>query len=305
MITALAGGVGAAKFLSGLVKLVRLKDLSIIVNTGDDIELYGLHISPDLDIVMYTLAGVVDRSKGWGLKEDTFNCLEALKKFSRETWFNLGDKDLATHIFRTSLLKNGRKLSEVTSEISQALGLHVLVLPMTDDRFETRIVTEKGTVHFEEYMVKRGARDRVLGVEFHGVENAEPAPGVIESIENAEMVIVCPSNPIVSIGTILSVKGIKDALKRTDAKKVAVSPIVAGAPIKGPADKLLKGLGFEVSAYSVAKLYLDFLDEFIIDSLDAAQKDDIEKLGIKVKVTNTIMGNMDDKIQLAKTVLGN
>ena len=245
------------------------------------------------------------RSKGWGLKEDTFNCLEALKKFSRETWFNLGDKDLATHIFRTSLLKNGRKLSEATSEISQALGLHVLVLPMTDDRFETRIVTEKGTVHFEEYMVKRGARDRVLGVEFHGVENAEPAPGVIESIENAEMVIVCPSNPIVSIGTILSVKGIKDALKRTDAKKVAVSPIVAGAPIKGPADKLLKGLGFEVSAYSVAKLYLDFLDEFIIDSLDAAQKDDIEKLGIKVKVTNTIMGNMDDKIQLAKTVLGN
>jgi len=305
MITALAGGVGAARFLTGLVKLVNKKDLSIIVNTGDDIELFGLHISPDIDIVTYTLAGIVDEEKGWGIRGDTFQCLEALRKFNQDVWFNIGDRDLATHIFRTNLLKKGLKLSEVTAEVTRALGLNVAILPMTDDKFETHIITRNGSIHFQEYLVKRGARDEVLGVEFLGADNAKPAAGVIDSVMNAEMVIVCPSNPIVSIGTILAVKGVRDALKRTDAKKVAISPIIAGAPIKGPADKLLKGLGLEVSAYSVAKLYSDFLDTFILDAADSAQKDKIEKLGIKVKVTNTIMRTLEDKIQLAKTVLEN
>jgi len=305
MITALAGGVGAARFLTGLVKLVNKKDLSIIVNTGDDIELFGLHISPDIDIVTYTLAGIVDEEKGWGIRGDTFQCLEALRKFNQDVWFNIGDRDLATHIFRTNLLKKGLKLSEVTAEVTRALGLNVAILPMTDDKFETHIITGNGSIHFQEYLVKRGARDEVLGVEFLGADNAKPAAGVIDSVMNAEMVIVCPSNPIVSIGTILAVKGVRDALKRTDAKKVAISPIIAGAPIKGPADKLLKGLGLEVSAYSVAKLYSDFLDTFILDAADSAQKDKIEKLGIKVKVTNTIMRTLEDKIQLAKTVLEN
>jgi LPPG:FO 2-phospho-L-lactate transferase len=303
MIIALAGGVGAARFLMGLVKLVNEKDLSIVVNTGDDIEMFGLHISPDIDIVAYTLAGIVDEEKGWGIRGDTFHCLEALRRFNREVWFNLGDKDLATHMFRTNLLKNGLKLSEVTAQISHALGLNATILPMTDDKFETRIITEMGSVHFQEYLVKRGAKDEVLGVEFLGAEIANPAAGVLESIRKAQLVIICPSNPIVSIGTILAVKGVRDALRHTDAKRVAISPIIAGAPVKGPADKLLRGLGFQVSAYSVAKLYSDFLDTFILDVADSAEKDKIEKLGIEVKVANTLMKSLETKIALAKTVL--
>ena len=303
MITALAGGVGAARFLTGLVKLVDEKALSIIVNTGDDIELFGLHISPDIDIVVYTLAGIVDEEKGWGIKGDTFQCLEALRRLNQEVWFALGDRDLATHVFRTSLLKKGHKLSEVTAEIARALGLKMAIFPMTDDKFESRIVTRDGTLHFQEYLVKRGAKDEVLGVKFLGADNAKPAAGVVDAVMNAELVIVCPSNPVVSIGTILAVNGVRDALKQTDAKKVAISPIVAGAPIKGPADKLLRGLGLEVSAYSVAKLYADFLDTFILDTADSVEKDKIEKLGIEVKVANTIMRTLEDKVRLAETVL--
>jgi len=303
MITALAGGVGAARFLTGLVKLVNEEDLSIIVNTGDDIELFGLHVSPDVDIVTYTLAGIVDEAKGWGIKGDTFQCLEALRRLNQEVWFAIGDRDLATHIFRTNLLKGGRKLSEVTAEVARALGLKMAILPMTDDKFETRIVTANGSIHFQEYLVKRGAKDEVLGVEFLGADNAKPAAGVIDAVMNAKLVIVCPSNPVVSIGTILAVKGIRDSLKQTGAKKVAISPIVAGAPIKGPADKLLRGLGLEVSAYSVAKLYADFLDTFILDTADSAEKERIEKLGIEVKVANTIMRTLEDKVRLAETVL--
>jgi LPPG:FO 2-phospho-L-lactate transferase len=303
MITVLAGGVGAARFLTGLVKLVDNKELSIIVNTGDDIELFGLHISPDIDIVAYTLAGIVDEDKGWGIRGDTFNCLEALKEFNSEVWFKLGDKDLATHIFRTALLKSGLRLSNVTAQIKRTLGLDVTILPMSDDKFETRVVTKMGSIHFQEYLVKREAKDEVLGVEFLGVENANPAPGVLESIREAQFVVICPSNPVVSIGTILAVKGIRAAIRNTSAKKVAISPIIAGVPIKGPADKLLHGLGFEVSAYSVAKLYSDFLDTFIIDIADASSKDEIEKLGIEVNVANTIMKSLKDKVELARLVI--
>ena len=303
MITALAGGVGAARFLTGLVRLVKGEDLSIVVNTGDDIEMFGLHISPDVDIVTYTLAGIVDEEKGWGIKGDTFHCLGELRKLGCETWFSLGDRDLATHMFRTSLLKNGLKLSEITAQIGHALGLDTKILPMTDDKFETRIVTENGSVHFQEYLVKREAKDEVLGVEFLGAERVKPAIGVVEAIMDAELVVICPSNPVVSIGTILAVKGVREALRSTNAKKVAVSPIIAGVPVKGPADKLLRGLGLEVSAYSVAKLYLDFLDIFVLDMADAAEKVRIEKLGIEVRVTNTIMKSLKDKIRLARAVL--
>ncbi len=273
------------------------------MNTGDDIELHGLQISPDIDIVTYTLAGIVDEEKGWGIKGDTFHCLEALRELGEEDWFALGDKDLATHIFRTNLLRKGKKKSEVTEAVSRALGLKVKILPMTDDHFETRIVTLNSTVHFEEYFVKREAQDEVLGVEFVGSDTAMPAAGVVEALLNAQLVVVCPSNPVVSIGTILSVNGIRKALSHTEARKVAVSPIVAGAPIKGPADKLLKSMGLEVSAYSVANLYSDFLDEFVIDVDDAPEKSRIEKLGVKVKVTNTIMRSLNDKVALAQMVL--
>ena len=303
MITALAGGVGAAKLISGLVKIVEQEELMVIVNTGDDMEMHGLHISADLDIITYTLAEFVDEKKGWGVKDDTFNCLDALKRFSDETWFNLGDKDLATHLFRTNLLRKGLRLSEATLKIANAFGIRVSVLPMTDDKFETRIKTEAGTFHFEDYLVKRAAKDEVLGIEFHGAEEAKPAPGVIESLLNTDRVLVCPSNPIVSIGTILAVKGVRESLMRTKARRVAVSPIVAGAPVKGPADRLLKGLGLEVSAFSVAKLYADFLDVFILDEADLAEQERIEDLGLEVKTTNTIMKSMEDKIRLAKIAL--
>jgi LPPG:FO 2-phospho-L-lactate transferase len=303
LITALAGGVGAARFLSGLVRVIPEKELSVIVNTGDDIELYGLHISPDLDIVSYTLAGLVDEEKGWGIRGDTFRCLEMLRSFGFETWFKLGDMDLATHLYRTGLLKTGLTLSEVTAEISHALGLKVRVLPMTDDRCETWVTTEAGSTHFQEYMVRRGGRDAVLDVRLVGAEAAKAAPGVIDSILENELIIVCPSNPIVSIGTILSLKGVREALRRSKARKIGVSPIVAGAPIRGYADKLMRGLGLEVSAYSVACLYKDFLDVFVVDIVDEEERMRIESLGVDVVMANTIMKTLRDRVELARVVL--
>lgn len=303
MITALAGGIGAAKFLTGLAKNISQENLTVIVNTGDDIEMHGLHISPDIDIITYTLAGIVDEEKGWGIRDDTFHCLEALGKLGQEVWFNLGDRDLATHLLRTELLKKGLGLSEITAIVGKTLGVKTRILPMTDDKFETRITTKQGSCHFEEYLVKRGAKDEALGVEFIGADQARPAMGVLDAIKTAQRVVICPSNPIVSIGTILAVNGIREALRQTDARKVAISPIVAGAPVKGPADKLMKALGLEVSAYSVAKLYSDFVDVFIIDTADSDQKPNIESLGIEVKVTNTIMRSLEDKVSLAKAAI--
>lgn len=303
MITALAGGVGAARFLTGLLKLVKEEELTVIVNTGDDINLFGLHISPDIDIVTYTLAGIVNNEKGWGINADTFNCLNMLKQFNQESWFNLGDKDFATSILRTNMLKNGVTLSQITAKVACDLGLKLKILPMTNDKFATHIRTPQGSIHFEEYMVKREAKDQVLDVEYIGADTATPAPGVIESIMKANHVIVCPSNPIVSIGTILSIKGVRDALKKSKAKKSAITPIVAGSPVKGPADKLLSGLGLEVSAYSVAKLYADFLNTFIIDKADITEKNRIEELGVEVKIANTLMKDLHSKVELARTVL--
>lgn len=303
LITALAGGVGAARFLTGLSRLVKQEDLSVIVNTGDDIDLFGLHISPDIDIVAYTLAGIVDEGKGWGVRNDTFQCLNMLGSYGLETWFNLGDKDLATHIYRTELLRKGKKLSEVTALLCEALGLKLNLLPMANEKFETRIKTKQGIMHFEEFLIKHQAQLEVLGVEFAGADKAKPAEGVLEAILDAELVVVCPSNPVVSISTILSVDGVREALKRTEARVVGVSPIVAGAPIKGPADKLLRALGVEVSAFGVAKFYGDFLDCFVIDQLDACEKKRIEALGMAVKVANTVMKSFEDKVGLARVVL--
>ncbi len=302
LITALAGGVGAAKFLTGLSMLVPPQDLSVIINTGDDIDLYGLHISPDVDIVAYTLAGIVDEAKGWGIRDDTFHCLSMLKSYGLEAWFNLGDKDLATHIHRSDLLSHGFSLSQVTDEFAGKLGLKTKLYPMTNQRVSTKIKTPQGWIHFEDYFVRNQSKE-VLGVQFEGAEQAKPAPGVLNAILNAQLIVVCPSNPIVSIGTILSIDGVREALRQTRAKVVAVSPIVAGAPIKGPADKLLHGLGLKVSAFGVAELYADFVDVFVIDRLDASEKERIERLGIKVKVTNTIMKSLTDKVNLAKVVL--
>ena len=303
MIAALAGGVGAAKLLAGMAKVISPREIIVVGNTGDDIQLYGLHVSPDLDITAYSLAGIVDEAKGWGIRGDTFRCLDTLRQYTGFGWFNLGDRDLATHIFRTNLLKQNYTLTEVTRKICDTLGVGATILPMTDDQFETRIVTKEGTMHFEEYMVKQGAKDEILSVEFCGAENAKPAPGVTEAISEAERVVVCPSNPVVSIGTILSVKGIRDALMRTNAKVVGVSPIIGGLPVKGPADKLMRGLGYEVSAFGVAELYADFLDVLFIDKVDAAEKSRIEQLGVTVMMTDIVMTRLEDKIRLAEAVL--
>lgn len=302
-VACLAGGVGAAKFLQGLIEVVSQDDITIIVNTGDDMELLGLHVSPDPDIILYTLSGIVDEEKGWGVKNDTFNFLSMIGDYGLETWFKLGDKDVATHIYRTSLLKKGLSLSEVTARLCQALGLRINLLPMTDGKVVPQIITEAGKMHFEEYLVKRGARDEVLDVVFEGAETAEPAPGVIEAIMKADGIIVCPSNPIVSIGPILALAPLRKALKETNARICAISPIVKGAPIKGPADKLMRGLGLEVSAYSVAFLYRDFLDCFILDEGDKTQEKMIEELGIKAITSNTMMQSLADKIELAELTL--
>jgi LPPG:FO 2-phospho-L-lactate transferase len=285
------------------VTLLPEEEITIIGNTGDDIELHGLHISPDLDIVMYTLAGIVDEEKGWGIQNDSFQCLSMLQRYGHDTWFNLGDRDLATHIYRTQLLRNGHTLSKITQLLRTQLGLKVNLLPMTDDRVETRIRIPVDTIHFQEYLVKKQAHDEVIDVLFEGVKDAKPAPGVIESILQAETIVVCPSNPIVSIGTILSISGVRDALQATRAQVTAISPIVGGSPLKGPADKLMKGLGLDVSAFTVAYLYQDFLDCFVIDHADQAEKDHIEELGLHVIVTDTIMKSLEAKIRLARVTI--
>jgi len=299
----LAGGVGAAKFLQGLVNIVSREDLSCVVNTGDDMVLHGLHISPDMDIIMYTLAGIVDDEKGWGVSQDTFNCFETFRNLGLDEWFRLGDKDLATHLYRSELLRRGLSLSEITTALSKRLGVRSRLLPMTNDKFETWVRTDAGWMHFEEYYVRRGFRDEVRDVQFRGADNARPAPGVLEALADAELVIVAPSNPIVSIGTILAVQGIRGTLQRREEPVVAISPIVGGSPLKGPADKFMLHRGVEVSPKGVARLYGDFLDLMILDHADKELIDEIGAMGIDAVATNTVMRTMDDRLRLAEVVL--
>lgn len=303
MITVLAGGVGAARFLQGLIQLIDPRELTVISNIGDDIEIWGLRISPDIDIVIYTLAGMVDETKGWGINEDTFFCLEAIQRYRMENWFQLGDRDLATHIFRTHRLRDGWTLSEITRALCEAFGVVSRVLPMSDETVQTKIVTDSGLLHFQEYLVKRKAVDAVRNVLYEGNEAASPTPEVLESIRNAKRIIIAPSNPIASIGPILSIKGVRAGLRETKAPIIAVSPIVAGKPLKGPADKMMAGLGLDVSARQVAQLYRDFLDCFVIDNVDSDLKKEIESGGVRVVATNTIMKTLEDKKKLAEAVL--
>jgi LPPG:FO 2-phospho-L-lactate transferase len=303
IVVALAGGVGAAKLLRGLVRLIPPQNLVIVGNTGDDIELYGLHISPDLDIIMYTLAGIVDESKGWGVSGDTFHCLEMLGKFGFETWFKLGDRDIATHIVRTKMLRDGVTLSQATAQLCKMLGVKAKLIPMSDESVRTKIFSGKLHLDFQEYFVKRGTKDKVTGILFEGAEKAKPAPGILEAVRKAERIIICPSNPILSISPILSIPPIRDELRKTNARIIGVSPIISGKAVKGPADKVMASMGFEASAYGVAKFYADFLDHFIIDKADEQQKKRIEELGLTVTVADTLMKNFDDSVQLAKIVM--
>lgn len=304
MITALGGGVGAAKFLKGLSRVIKNESLTIVVNTGDDITISGLRISPDIDIIIYWLSNNVDRIKGWGIRGDTFNCLQSIRRFGLETWFNLGDMDLATHIYRNYLRKTGFKSSEITDKLVEYFGIRgIKILPMTNEDVETWIVTDEGEMHFQEYLIKKKMRPRVRDIKIRGIEKARPAPGVVESIKESRLIIICPSNPIISIGPILNVSKIRDALKRTKAKVIAISPIVGGRPLKGPADRLMRGVGLEVSSTQVARLYSDFLDFIVIDKKDAFEADAISSIGIKPLVTNIVISNDDKAERLAERVL--
>ncbi len=303
MIVVLAGGVGAARFLQGLVQVVPQERLTAIVNTGDDRDFYGLHVSPDLDIVMYTLSGIVDEVHGWGIRDDTYHTMQQLTTYGNEDWFMLGDRDLATHIHRTNLLRQGKSLSEITEELRSQLGLKLHILPMSNQAVTTHIQSPVGLLHFQEYMVKRKCADEVLDVVFVGASESHPAPGVLDAIKDAEAILLAPSNPIVSIGSILAIPGIHDALHEASGMIVAISPIVGGAPIKGPADKLMLGLKMEVSPVGVARCYRDFLDVMVIDKQDEHLLGAIEDLGIPAFATNTIMHNLESKKALALKVL--
>ncbi len=302
-ITALAGGVGASKFLLGLAGVMPPEDITIIANTGDDIELFGLHISPDIDTVTYTLAGVINEETGWGLKGDSFECLRWLARYGGASWFNLGDRDLATHIFRTNEMHGGRSLSDVTDAVRRSLGVHSKILPMTDAYTPTRVVTDEGEMHFQEYFVRRRCEPRVLEIRFDNIESAEPAPGVVSAILEADSVIICPSNPFISIGPILAVPGVRDALRETEAKVVGITPIIGGRALKGPAADMLRDLGHEVSATGVAALQKDFLDVFVLDETDCETAANIQSLGMQVFSTDTVMNTLYDKQRLARWVL--
>ncbi len=299
MIVLLAGGVGGAKLAEGLYHLLPPEELTIIVNVGDDEEFHGLHVSPDIDIVIYTLAGIVDESRGWGIKGDSFNCLEQLGVYGHETWFRIGDRDMATHIHRTMLLRSGRKLHEAVDDIRRKLGVRCRILPATDDRLRTMVETTEGTMTLQEYFVKHGTGPEVKDVWYEGEGEAEPAPGVIEAIESSQAVVIAPSNPILSIRPILAVKGIEETLEKGGKPAVAVSPLIGGRAVKGPADRMMRSMGLPPNPHTIAKLYQPFLTDLVIDAQDREYGDRIEATGVRVHITETLMKSREDKVRLA------
>ena len=299
---ALAGGIGAARFLDGLTRVVPPGRVFIIGNTGDDAEMHGLHISPDLDTVTYTLAGLSDPVRGWGLRGDTFRCLESLGQLGADTWFRLGDRDLAIHLYRTERLRQGATLTDITREIAAALKVRATIVPMSDQRVRTRVRTATGELDFQTYFVQRSARDTVIGLRFEGAAEAQPAPGVIEAIAEAEAIILCPSNPFISIGPILSIPGVREALRARRHSVIGISPIVGGRAIKGPAARMMKSMQLRPSAIEVAKLYLDFMGTFVMDNVDRTCAAEVEALGLRAIVTNTIMTGMQQRKALARVV---
>ncbi len=302
-VIALAGGVGAARFLDGLTRVLAPERIFIVGNTADDAEIHGLHISPDLDTVTYTLAGLADPKRGWGIRGDSFRCLEALGRLGAETWFQLGDGDLAMHLYRTERLRQGATLTEITAEITAALGVRARIVPMSDDRIRTRISTPAGELEFQTYFVKRRARDKVLNVRFEGASEATPARGVIEAIAAAEAIVLCPSNPFISIGPILAVRGIREALQRRKDRVLAISPIVGGRALKGPAAHMMKSMRLRPAAVEVARLYADFVGIFVLDEVDRKQAALIEKIGMRPVVTDTVMSGLRKRKSLAQVVV--
>ena len=303
MIVVLTGGTGGAKLVQGLDHVVAPENLTLIVNTGDDIDWWGLHISPDVDSVLYALADSLSAERGWGLENDSFRCLERMARLGQPTWFSLGDLDLATHLARTNLLRGGKSLSAVTAELAHRIGVRTRILPMSDDRVATMIETPAGTLNFQEYFVHERHQVEVRAIRFDGAGQARPAPGVIEGIESAEAVILAPSNPVTSIGPILAVPGIRDALRRTSASVTAVSPIVGGAAVSGPAAALMRRKGWPSTIAGVAQAYEDFLDVLIVDLADHADADHLREGDLHVLCANTIMKSPEDKQELARFTL--
>lgn len=308
MYVALAGGVGAARFLRGLVRVVPPEDVTVVVNTGDDDHFHGLAVSPDLDTVTYTLAGAEHPGQGWGLADETFATMTALDRYDRATWFRLGDRDLATHLFRTERLAAGRSLSEVTAEISRAWDLKVSLLPMSDDPISTRLSVRRADGDIEElamqeWFVRDRAEPPVSAVRFEGAEHARAAPGVLEALESADTILVCPSNPIISIGPILAVPGVRDVLVERRDRVIGISPIIAGRTVRGPADRLMAGLGLDVSCVGVAQIYSDFCGTLVIDASDADRAGEVEAVGVRAVVADTLMTDARVAAALARHTL--
>ena len=301
-VTALAGGTGAAKLLRGFARVIDPADLTVIGNTGDDAQVWGLHVSPDLDTVTYALAGRLDVTRGWGLADESFHCLDAMAGLGGDTWFNLGDRDLATHLVRTHALRAGRTLSEVTAELARRLGISTRVLPMSDDPVRTRIETPDGWLDFQEYFVREKAQPAVRSVAYVGAERARPAPGVVEAIRDADAVLVCPSNPVTSVGPILAVPGVIDAL-RASRTVIGVSPIIGRAPVSGPAGTLMRARALEVSAAGVASAYAPWLHTLVVDATDPDAAAAVPKQGVRAAVANTLMTDRASEIALARVVL--
>jgi LPPG:FO 2-phospho-L-lactate transferase len=302
-VCALAGGVGGAKLASGLQNVLPPGELSVVVNTADDFDLWGLHICPDLDTVMYTLAGISNPETGWGIVNESFETLNMLESFGEETWFKLGDRDLATHILRTSRMRSGETLTEVTAVLSGALGVESAVLPMSDDLVSTILDTPEGRLEFQEYFVRRGQKDEVLGIELRGIQDARPTERVLAAISGADAIVLCPSNPVVSVGPILALPGMTEALASSSAPKLAVSPIIGGRALKGPADRMLASLGHEVSATGVARMYAGLVDGMVVDRTDEGEQAGIEALGMRVLVTQSVMRDAEDRARLALETL--
>ncbi|MCC6386853.1 MAG: 2-phospho-L-lactate transferase [Dehalococcoidia bacterium] len=303
MITVFSGGVGASRFLQGLVHAVDPATVTVISNTGDDVEMFGLHVSPDTDIVIYALAGAVNPETGWGLAGDTFAVVDQLQRFGYPRWFNLGDRDLAMAMHRTRLLREGVPMHEVVAGLARDWGLACRILPMANEPVRTKVFGPAGEIDFQEYMVRLRTEVEVRSIAFEGADTAQPAPGVIEAIRDSECVILAPSNPFVSIGPVLAVPGVRAALERTRAVRAAISPIIAGQVVKGPAAKMLQSLGHEVSAVGVARVYRGLIDLMVIDEQDRALVPQIEALGIRCYVTDTMMTSLERKTDLAAEVV--
>lgn len=302
-IVAFAGGVGGAKLADGLARAAGPESLSVVVNTADDFALYGLHVSPDVDTVMYTLAGIANPATGWGIAEDTLRNFAMLERYGAEPWFRIGDADMATHLLRTQMLDDGSPLTDIAGELAHRLGIAARILPMTDDRVRTVVETEGGLLAFQEYFVKHRWQPAVRNILFEGILEAEPTPQVLRAIETADTIVFCPSNPFLSIDPILQLRGVRDALLNAVAPIIAVTPIVGGQAVKGPAAKLMRELGVEPSAVAVARHYAEFINGFVLDAVDAASRLDIEAMGLGVLVSDTIMKTADDRARLACEVI--